>query len=120
MTKQEYYDLLVRSARDGTFPSYNGSSCRYRLNQHASCKQRCAIGLLIDDENYDKTIEGLGIYNSEIEKVVKYPEGLIRSDLCDVQAIHDDLSKRELWSASVFVRELNTLSCFADVIQTVE
>lgn len=54
MTNQEYYDKLVCAALDGTFPSYdeNQNICMYRHGNH-----RCAVGILIPDEEYSESME---------------------------------------------------------------
>lgn len=115
MTKKEYYDLLVRSASDGTFPAINGVTCMYRKNETANCPQRCAIGLLIPDEKYCPEIEGLQV-DSIIEKgLVTIPDGITCEDLSIVQACHDKYAKRIIWPANEFIQEIDDLECFQDL-----
>jgi hypothetical protein len=122
VTKQEYYDLLVASAYDGTFPSTAGShinQCVYR----GEGRKRCAVGLLIPDDRYDKAYEGLlatTVFDGGLADLI--PEGLSIEDLREVQKAHDATATNHLggvkvWDAARFVRKLNTLPCFHGVVQ---
>lgn len=115
MTKQEYYDLLVKSAQDGTFPSYEDSECRYRADRTALCKRRCAVGVIIPDESYSTDMEGCGVSSALIDPWI--PDGMTLRDMGFVQDAHDTLADChiETWKASKFVMKLNLLNCFADV-----
>ncbi len=111
MTKREYYDLLVQSARDGTFPSIRDGSCLYR----GPGTKKCAVGLLIPDELYDREMEHYLVTDfpdTLISRIL--PEGLSLSDLSRIQALHDEFYN-STWNARKFVENLNQLSCFQDL-----
>lgn len=118
MTKREYYDLLVRSARDGTFPSVDDhGNCRYR----GPAGQRCAVGLLIPDDRYTPDLEGISAFSQLLAGALAglVPEGLTRKDLSRIQQLHDHHALDEdeqvtVWDAGAFVADLNRLPFFAD------
>ncbi len=126
MTKQEYYDLLVRSAHDGTFPSAeiaqedNGRDfikCLYRGDKTPRSQCRCAIGLLIRDENYGDWVE-----NEPVSFLVLDPVDTISLDeLLEIQGCHDDACTQKdsevVWERDNFLRDINALPCFADVVK---
>lgn len=112
MTKQEYYDLLVRCAGDGTFPAKQFGQCCYRTKDG----RKCAIGLLIPDHLYRPEFEGETVYNSQIQEVVCCPEGLTIGNLDDIQYLHDIASVSSNFFFK-FVSHLNELSCFQGVHQ---
>ena len=120
-TVQEYYDRLYEAAYDGTFPSYtedpsyeSGIRCLYR----GEGKHRCAIGLLLPDANYDEDFDNnpVGCYQLFRRGLLEEVEGLGENELDRIQEAHDD-TIRELggWSASAFLKKLNSLSCFEDI-----
>jgi hypothetical protein len=124
MTKQDYYNLLVQSACDGTFPSYDPVQrlCCYR----GPGKKRCAVGLLIPDDKYAvvRKTEGCSIERLLKDcgpQVLDWPDDMTEQDLNEVQNCHDTLASpfyRPLgWDARSFVRRLNALECFQDVSQ---
>lgn len=115
MTKQEYYDLLVKSASDGTFPSYVGGDdgCLYRKDQTPACKCRCAAGLLIPDEQYDPAMEGRFVSFKAVRSAISIPDGMTFEDLCVVQRTHDRIACG--WDGTEFVETLDLIPCFADV-----
>lgn len=109
MTKQEYYDLLVQCCDDGTFPSSNENrDCLYR----GPGNKRCAIGLLIPDDKYNSSMEGVSI-TSKIYDVCEVPEGLTFDDLAEIQNCHD--SSGHIYFKDSFLRKLNKLKCFEEV-----
>jgi hypothetical protein len=110
MTKQDYYNLLVQCAQDGTFPSHQDGTCRYR-GPHET---RCAFGILIPDEEYEEEMEGQDLTLLDRE-FVDYltPEGIPFRELLKIQKIHDGLS--EIFSSEQFIRSINALPCFDDV-----
>lgn len=124
LTKQEYYDALVRAAQDGTFPAVKysgwGRECCYRLDGTPACLKRCAVGILIPDEDYRPEMEGsYWLWPSEVRDSIR-PEGMEDVDIARVQYIHDHLSMSvvngwEPYFAATLVRRINLLSCFADV-----
>lgn len=120
MTKQEYFDLLVQSASDGTFPSITikgdvRDNCRYRADGTANCKQRCAVGLLIPDEMYDPTLEGMSAYKlyHHLESL-PIPDGLKLRDLFRIQQAHDSMALVG-WDEEEFLEVISDLDCFLGV-----
>lgn len=117
MTKREYYDLLVKSAHDGTFPSFEWGKCLYR---NADGSKRCAIGVLIPDEAYRPEYESCAAAWN-LERLLTgpwcgyMPEGLDCMDLTTIQGIHDHHAVNGTrWKPEDFVRELNRLECFKE------
>lgn len=115
MTKQEYYDLLVKSAYDGTFPGCTPQGCMYRTPDG----HKCAVGVLMDDATLDTidremlqraTVARLALYNLHIPTV----EGLSSYQMGTVQDAHDQCAFAG-WDASYFIARINALACFADV-----
>lgn len=124
LTKQEYYNLLVKSAYDGTFPSMDGEQCAYRLDHTDHCPQRCAVGLLIPDEWYDDLMEGNSVpdLDSDHFDLIRVPEGLDKEDLWQIQRCHDDYAfavytQSQVWNGNAFVEKLNNLHCFSNVVK---
>ncbi len=131
MTRQEYYDLLVRSAGDGTFPSYNMEQgvCEYRSNDKLHA---CAIGVLIPAPKA-KTIIGTlnsialsaGTTNAKgltmLDIIAPYcPEGMSIKDLRTVQQVHDEWAfdcdgDAAHWQGRFFIQALNNLDVFVNV-----
>lgn len=114
MTRQEYKELLIQCARDGTFPSYEESLggkkiCRYR----GPGNKKCAAGVLIPDDKYTSEMEGRGIFASFVEKSIQVPEGMLVEDLFYVQQIHDNLV--HAWDPKVFIEEIEKLPFFKGV-----
>ncbi len=130
MTKQEYYDLLVKTSAEGGFPSLRddrerslnkGSDPSVNCAYRGQNGRKCAFGLLIPDDCYAKTMEGKHagavIENFKLQAVV--PEGLDKSNLLDIQSIHDSESGYACWNHGQFVTRLNRHHCFGDVNRTV-
>src|SRR5690606_20582833 len=98
LTKQEYYDLLVKSATDGTFPSYDPESKRCRYQGPNGSK--CAVGLLIPDSDYDRGFEGWAARAlGERFKRKWLPQNMDLEDLQEVQDCHDRNARRGPWNA---------------------
>lgn len=111
LTKAEYLGLLDRSARDGTFPGVDPQgSCQYR----GVGKTKCAVGVLIPDENYVAAMEGsvfaLFLYAKGRVNTVA---GLVASDLREVQRIHDRMAYG--WDADIFMAQVRALPFFQGV-----
>lgn len=122
LTEQQYYDLLAKSAQDGTFPSIvkertGPVRCKYRQDHTASCKQRCAAGLLIPDELYRVDMEGASA--CWIPDLIPFiPDGMDNDDVTAIQEFHDAVAKSESgWNAAEFVDHINNLPCFSGVQQ---
>jgi len=111
LTRQEIFNkirkhLLKQKKRAGS----STGGCRYRT----TCKGkvlRCAVGCLIPDRLYQKSFEGVSVWNEytqaelkgqkEIQAVLRKLGVSARSFgfLRDLQKIHDDISPKEWESA---------------------
>lgn len=119
MTSQEYYDLLVKSAGDGTFPSFDKEEqrCFYRTG----AGKRCAIGILIPEDKYRASFDYFGKDCGATTRWVlengafQIPDGLSLADLYQIQMTHDRFAWEETWDASKFVQRINELPCFSNV-----
>ena len=126
-TKQDYYDLLVRSALDGTMPSYDieRDRCWYR----GGGGKKCAIGVGIPDEEYKVGIESHGA-NRVFPMFAQFFPPDINSTVCSViQEAHDESSRNALGAlqagydtyrlvfAETFVERLNELDYFQSIAQ---
>src|SRR5579872_7196950 len=99
MTKQEYHNLLIKSATDGTFPSYDeNKKCRYRFGNH-----KCPAGLLIKDEDYNIGIEGQAAIH--LANIIELPIGLTSFQLSIIQVIHDRYAPN--WDSEKFIKDIN-------------
>lgn len=135
MPTQDYYDLLVKSAYDGTFPSivreptsgcqFAGSDirCKYRV---PGTSKKCAVGVLIPDEKYSSKFETKRCSDPMIiEAMTKvkgfncslYGTGLYSNDYLDVQIAHDTVACGCEWKPEWFIEKINTLKCFKDVVK---
>lgn len=129
MTIQEYHDLLVKSATDGTFPSYRVRSdgdidCLYRGEEG----RRCAVGVLIPDELYDPSYESTGAWSLPdplLETIL--PDGMTASDLELIQEAHDNCvswwngfgkSVLQSWDPDDFIARIDELDCFKEVARS--
>lgn len=111
MTKQQYFDLLVSTSERGLFPAVGNFGCAYRTGTG----RRCAVGLLIPDDQYRRNMEGFDAFNlfrtsPELQQFI--PEGMTAMDLDRVQACHDRRSGDD-WNHADFVAGLKGLPCFA-------
>lgn len=112
MTKQEYFDLLVKTSREGGFPARNvHGSCVYRTEDG----KKCAVGLLIPDTRYKVMMEGsaaaLFAVHTELRDII--PKEMSVVDLQQVQNVHDNNPYMEGWDHEKFVEGLTGLDCFA-------
>jgi len=114
MNAAQYYTMLVRAARDGTFPSIDrndNDKCLYRGPNNT----RCAIGLLIPDEKYRPSIEGESCYDDKVLECFTIPVGLTKGDLSEIQYSHDTASNQEDgWDPDLFIARINKLKCFQE------
>jgi hypothetical protein len=116
MKLQEYYDQLYEAAYNGTFPSVDEQGdCQYR----GPGGKRCAVGLLIPAEAYRPGLEGVVVRHFfEEADVLDMPEGFDLYDLLSVQGCHDATATRTCgWRAGDFVKKINRLDCFHNVIK---
>jgi hypothetical protein len=114
MTKQEYYNKLVKCASDGTFPSGGEGGCWYRNGPH-----QCAVGILIPESMYLSAFEGLPVDCLFVNEKLPYdliPESMTLSDLLNLQNVHDT-NAREGWNSNKFIQSINIAGCFQDVVQ---
>lgn len=128
LTAQEYYDLLVKSSMDGTFPSYRMKTGNMTGEKLPTCSyrgengSRCAIGVIVPDDLYPFLQEGFGIFEDNLE-VIKplLPEGISVENARRIQTTHDcliytydALGNCELipWSPRKFVERINEEGCF--------
>lgn len=125
MTKQEYFDLLVKTSKDGGFPainvektipgcqfSGNVNRCKYRTNDG----KKCAFGLLIPDDKYSHLFEGKSLEGLPDYIQYYFPDGLCMRDMMSVQVVHDKYATYESWNHTDFVQRLLHLPCFKDVV----
>lgn len=99
MNRQEVFDRAVSGLRSQGFEkSMDEGTCSYRANDG----KKCAIGWLVDDANYDPTLEGRGANCDEVIEMariydVKEGDTLF---LAYLQQVHDyatnpkDMQKR--------------------------
>jgi len=121
MTSQQYYDLLVKCALDGTFPCTHHiqGDCGFKeVPCFRNGKQRCPIGLLIPDSEYLPDLENRRVYQlPPYLRISIVPEGLTLEDLEIIEYYHDELfssSWARSWKPDKFIDYLNKMSCFAD------
>lgn len=118
MTNQEIFDTVARHllTQKKECRSDSSGGCRYRHGY-----LRCAIGVLIPDDVYDKAIEGIpvngffGKYRHNVPAILKVYDWFKltftveqRVFLTELQNIHDDESA-EMWKAELahFAREFD-------------
>lgn len=111
MSTQEYYDLLVKSASDGTFPSYlpERTQCLYR---HPDGIKRCAIGVAVPDEvvNHKHELETLKDLWPKYKEYIP----LTLREASELQVAHDDTCTVG-WTTKGFLKRLNAMPAFAAV-----
>lgn len=120
MTKQEYYNLLVKTSAEGRFPATEcwgertEPTCCYRTKDG----RKCAAGLLIPDDEYSPNMENrnfMAIINDYPALLHCIPEGMTARNVRQIQYnIHDSVALYP-WSHEFFVRRLNQLDCFHNV-----
>lgn len=118
---QSYYNLLVVSALDGTFPGYDSKNdrCMYRVIEDGRCTHRCAVGVIIPDDRYKADLESKGVGSlpyALLEDIT--PVGLCLADLSAIQKRHDSNSGPDgYFEARTFIGAINLLPCFANVLR---
>lgn len=92
MNRQEIFDKAVAGLRSQKFEkSMIGASCAYRgING-----QRCAIGWLIDNADYNEDLEGLSINDPRVQKMANVHPQNQRDEafLGKLQLTHDTNSQ---------------------------
>lgn len=108
-TNQEAFDAVVRHLRKQNRQASWDGACAYRTPPGG----RCAIGALIDDDQYNKTIEGQSIRELIADRVVDtdISDGL----LVELQVLHDrtdswnDTEKMQ-WVSENAIAELRVIA----------
>lgn len=111
MTAQEYYELLVNAVYDGVMPSDEKNECLYRGPEG----KKCAIGLLIPDEDYSPSFELQAV--DELPQPLLdaiTPEGLSIQDLVKIQYAHDALVRINARPYE-FVKRFSVIQCFGTI-----
>lgn len=89
ITPEEYKNILYKAIEDKLVPSLNENGmCAYRGKNGT----KCAVGLLIPDEEYDKSIESNSIRDLIIQEKIKAANDQLEQLLYDVQKTHDNLA----------------------------
>lgn len=124
-TLREYYDLLVKTSKEGGFPAAvfreGDVHCRYRTEDG----KKCAVGLVIPDDRYDPTWDCHNLTAYGLPFVVIRP-GLPADAsvnlLSRIQEVHDELARKclrggefdpDAWDHAEFVRRLGDIPEFA-------
>ncbi len=111
MNAREYFDLLVKTSKEGRFPSLNEQGepeCCYR----GMDDRNCPVGLIMPDDCWSKNFEGNEIPSIWEDEWDWLPEGMELKDLQVIQGIHDYRCV-DNWNHNEFVKQLQGLSCFA-------
>jgi hypothetical protein len=115
LTRQQYYNKLVKCALDGTFPATDHSNFpEYRTDDG----RRCAVGILIPKKKYDPKIEDHNVNESIVKDggYVTVPKGMTYKELYGVQDTHDRICNEQDFTR-LFLDDLNALDCFKKVKQ---
>lgn len=100
MTAQEIFNIAVGVLLKQNKQSYARGMCYYRLPQEDGTCLKCAVGMIIPDEEYSEDIEskligglfGKRYFSTEFEKILSEHEGLLVS----LQSVHDGYAVK-LW-----------------------
>jgi len=88
LTLQDIFDVATEHLLFQFAKCSRGVGCYYRYED-----KKCAFGVFISDEEYNKTMEGVGA--SAVIKRFGVPSEVLKNDLCkmdlcnDLQGIHD-------------------------------
>jgi hypothetical protein len=81
------FNHIVAKMIEQGVPSYSSQTCFYRLEQDGK-QLKCAVGMVLKDEDYDPQMESHGIFNLVSKFKVDYLTG--HADLLGIlQNIHD-------------------------------
>lgn len=118
MTKQEifnkvYTHLITQGKQSITYYKQGGvtrSTCAYRGANGTSC----AVGCLILDEHYDKSIEGYNVLENNVKEVLD-KSGVPTDDntikfLLDLQKIHDSYMFEDVDISDMFKEKLERMA----------
>lgn len=83
-SKQKTFDHVVKHLLTQGEPSISGPDCLYR---HENLM--CAVGCLIDDKNYKRSLEGKTASAGSVLRAVERSGWSTKLDLCELQFIHD-------------------------------
>ncbi len=85
MTKQELFDRVATHLKQQRERSVSRGLCVYR----GSNGLKCAIGVLIPDEAYHPSLEGLGVLGLEVQRAA----GILHTQVdlaTELQRVHDE------------------------------
>jgi hypothetical protein len=113
MNKQEIVDKVVPLILKNGL-SFQKGTCRYRKNESATDRIRCAVGYLISDEHYKPELEGkransVGIIEALNKSGYNF-DGEFRF-LSDLQEAHDKAAMRSSSTMEHFLTYIKKL-CF--------
>src|SRR3990167_5046998 len=105
LTVKEYYEHLVSSAIDGTFPSYNKKVCMYHMLD-GDKQKACAVGIAIPWGNKD-IFNNTATFDEFVDKNPEVREFFPVEDfyLKEIQGCHDKLA--ENWNSYLFIKEIS-------------
>jgi hypothetical protein len=124
VTKREYFDLLVKTSREVGFPSthYSNAQEGWVCDYRSPDGRKCAVGLIIPDEDYRPDFEGRGasfIVTDFLPGIL--PEGMRPDELYVVQGIHDMTARvcrvragGAAWDHELFVSRLASTPFFQE------
>jgi hypothetical protein len=91
MTEQEAYDVMARHLLTQNAKSINGALCMYRDLEG----RKCAVGVLISDEEYEPDMETCSATTLKCKFNCKALEGLPEKLLNDAQIVHDNYDPKD-------------------------
>lgn len=94
MTNQQIFDAVVEHAAKQYAKSEKKDTCLYR---HPDGR-KCFVGALIDDEDYEVTMERKGITSDEFNDLRTKDQMRV---LRDLQVVHDDTSQPDKWPSAL-------------------
>jgi hypothetical protein len=106
LTLQEYYDLIVVSALDGTFPSITlNGQCRYR----GPYETKCLVGIIMPDEIYSFDLEGAPAGTTEVWDSIKdvVPQELDADKAEMLQRCHDRVALDGAWNPNELLKQVH-------------
>jgi hypothetical protein len=127
-TVASYFALLEKTSKEGGFPSAiiadnpegGGRSvqCQYR----GPNARKCAAGILIPDDRYRPEMEHHGAGHNDLFRTAMVdliPQGMLLSDLAQVQFCHDAIASQGLdkpWNHEDFMSRLRMIECFKTMV----
>lgn len=96
-SKQKTFDHVVKHLLTQGEPSVSGPVCLYR---HENLM--CAVGCLIDDKNYEGSLEGKKANQGSVLRAVRRSGWSTKLDLLSLQFIHDNCEP-STWRSELMV-----------------